>query len=35
MNFDVKWMELVHIILNEATQSQEGMRSMYSVISGY
>ena len=30
-----KWMELEAIILSDATQSQKGTHSVYSLISGY
>ena len=32
MNFAGKWMELESIILSEATQSQNNMHGMYSLI---
>jgi hypothetical protein len=35
MNFAGKGMELENIILSEVTQTQKGMHSMYSLISGY
>jgi hypothetical protein len=36
MKFLGKWMELKkNLILNEVTQTQKGMHSMYSLISGY
>ena len=35
MNFAEKWMELENIILNEVTQTQKDMHSMYSLISVY
>ena len=35
MNFSVKLMELVNIILSEMTQTQKDMHGMYSLVSGY
>lgn len=35
MNFADKWMELENIIVNEVTQTQNGMHNIYSLISGY
>ena len=35
ISFVGKWMELKNIILNEITQTQKDVHSMYSLISGY
>jgi hypothetical protein len=35
MDFAGKWMEFENVILNEVTQTQKDMHSMYSLISGY
>ena len=35
MNFAGKWTELENIILSEATQTQNNIHGLYSLISGY
>jgi hypothetical protein len=35
VSFSGKWMELEDIILNEVTQTQKDMHSIYSLISRY